>query len=180
LIEVLTGLTLVLVWLHYGLTVAFLQYSLLVLFLLPISFIDMNTKLILNVLTVPGIGVGFLLAFTVRNISPGQAATGLLLGGGFLWFVGWIGQLLFKKESMGGGDIKLGAMIGVFLGPEVVVALFLAFFLALPVILVGFGTRRLRMGSTLPFGPFISLATIVIVCFGDVIYTQYMKLLGPF
>ena len=176
----MTGLALVLVWRHYGMTLAFAHYAILVLLLLPISFIDLNTKLILNVLTFPGIVVGFVLAFTFHHVSPGQAATGLVFGGGFLWFVGWIGQLLFKKESMGGGDIKLGAMIGVFLGPEVVVALFLAFFLALPVILLGFCTRRLQMGSTLPFGPFISLATFVIVCFGEVIYSQYMKLLGPF
>ncbi len=178
-VEILTGVLLVLVWWHYGPTSSFLHYSLLVLLLLPISFIDLDTKLILNVLTLPGIGLGFTLAFVLGHISPIQAMQGLFVGGGFLWFVGMVGQWLFKKESMGGGDVKLGAMIGVFIGPEVLVALFLSFFLAFPVILVGFGTRRLSVGSTVPFGPFISLATVVVICFGETLYTQYLKLIGP-
>ncbi len=178
LVEILTGVLLVVVWQHYGLTLSFLHYSILVLFLLPISFIDLDTKLILNVLTFPGIIIGLLSSLFFNQVSILNAVSGLFLGGGFLWCVGLLGNSIFKQDSMGGGDIKLGAMIGVFLGPNVLIALFLAFFLALPVIAIGLSTKRLKVGSTLPFGPFISLGAVIIVCYGEFLLYQYMNLVG--
>lgn len=177
-VEILTGVLLIVLWQHYGLTRPFFHYSILVLFLLPISFIDLDTKLILNVLTFPGIIMGLLLAVFTQQISIFQALSGLFLGGGFLWSIGLIGKYVFKQESMGGGDIKLGAMIGVFLGPKVLIALILAFFLAFPVIAIALGTKRLKIDSTLPFGPFISLGAVVLVCYGQSLFQQYLNLIG--
>jgi len=173
-VEILTGILLVVVWQHYGLTLSFLHYSILVLFLLPISFIDLDTKLILNVLIFPGIIIGLCSSIFLNQIPIMNAVSGLFLGGGFLWCVGLLGNSIFKQESMGGGDIKLGAMIGIFLGPNVLIALFLAFFLALPVIAIGLSTKRLKVGSTLPFGPFISLGAVIIVCYGQTLLHQYL------
>lgn len=178
LVELLTGILLVAVWWQFGPGLSFLHYSVLVLFLLPISFIDLDTKLILNVLTIPGMVAGMALSFFVNGITPWQAGLGLLLGGGLLLAIGLVGQYLFKQESMGGGDVKLGAMIGAFMGPEVLVALFLAFVLALPVIAIGLSTGRLRFGSKLPFGPFISAAAVILVFYGQTLYTYYFRLLG--
>ncbi len=178
LVEILTGILLVVVWQHYGLTLSFFHYSILVLFLLPISFIDLDTRLILNVLTFPGIIVGLLSSVFLNQIPILNVVSGLFLGGGFLWCVGLLGNSVFKQESMGGGDIKLGAMIGVFLGPKVLIALFLAFFLALPVIAIGLSTKRLKIGSTVPFGPFISLAAVIIVCYGQALLHQYLNFVG--
>ena len=177
-VEILTGILLVVVWQHYGLTWSFLHYSILVLFLLPISFIDLDTKLILNVLIFPGIIIGLCSSIFLNQISIMNAVSGLFLGGGFLWCVGLLGNSIFKQESMGGGDIKLGAMIGIFLGPNVLIALFLAFFLALPVIAIGLSTKRLKVGSTVPFGPFISLGAVIIVCYGQSLLHQYLKFVG--
>jgi len=178
LVELITGALLVLLWRYHGFSLSFLHYSILLLFLLPITFIDLNHKLILNVLTFPGMAIGIALSLGLGLKTIPQVLTGLVLGGGFLWLVGRLGKSIFKQESMGGGDIKLGAMIGVFIGPEVLIALFLAFFLALPVIAIGLSSGRMRLGSTLPFGPFIALATVVIVCFGPVLYQVYFSLLG--
>ncbi len=178
LVELLGGGLLLLVWTSYGLSWTFLHYSILVLLLVPITFIDLDTKLILNVLTLPGIVVGFLAALTLDSISVVDALAGMLVGGGFLWMIGLVGKALFKKESMGGGDIKLGAMIGVFVGPKVLVALSLAFFLAFPVILVGFTLKSLRRDSVLPFGPFISLGAVLVICFEESIYRLYFQLLA--
>ncbi len=177
-IEILTGSLLVLAWVQHGMSPGFVQHALLILFLLPISFIDLDTKLILNVLTIPGMCVGLLSSLFVPDLSPIQSGLGLLAGGGFLFAIGLMGEWLFKQESMGGGDIKLGAMIGAFMGPVVVVALFLAFFLALPVIAIGFGAKKLHLGSKIPFGPFLSLAALVLTFFGQALYSQYMKLLA--
>lgn len=176
LVELLTGLLLAVIWTLDGFSFSFLSHAILILFLLPISFIDLNHKLILNVLTFPAIVIGLALAVLLQSVSLTEAMLGLFLGGGFLWLVGLLGNTLFKQESMGGGDIKLGAMIGVFLGPQVVVALFLAFFLALPAVAIGLLTKKLRMGSTLPFGPFIALATVLLICFGPAFYHRYLLL----
>ncbi|MFQ5640998.1 MAG: prepilin peptidase [bacterium] len=178
LLELLTGALLVLVWLHYGLTASFVHYSVLILLLLPISFIDLNHKLILNVLTFPGIVIGLLLGMLTNETWMLQGIFGTIAGGGFLWLIGLFGKVLFKQESMGGGDIKLAAMVGTFIGPQVLIALFLAFFLALPVVVLGLVNGRIRPGSTLPFGPFISLATVVVVCFGQSLYEFYLDFMG--
>lgn len=174
LVEFLTGGVLTLVWILEGPSFLFLQHAILILFLLPITFIDLDHKLILNILTFPGIVIGLILTALLKSGFLLEALVGMVMGGGFLWLVGLMGTSLFKQASMGGGDIKLGAMIGVFLGPQVVIALFFAFFLALPVVAIGLWTKRLRMGSTLPFGPFISLATVILICFGPSLYHQYI------
>ncbi len=178
LVELMTGALLALLWQFYGLSPSFVHYAILILLLLPITFIDLKHKLILNVLTFPGIALGIALSLALGLKTLPQVLLGLVLGGGFLLAVAYAGKWIFKQESMGGGDIKLGAMIGVFIGPEVLIALFLAFFLALPVIAVGMSSGRLRLGSTVPFGPFIALATVVIICFGPALYRLYFSLFG--
>lgn len=177
-VEILSGALLLLVWWHYGFGLSFVHYSILILLLVPISFIDLDTKLILNVLTLPGIVIGVISAILLNETSVLQAVAGLFTGGGFLWLVAILGKLFFKKDSMGGGDIKLAAMIGAFLGPEVLIALLLAFFLAFAVIVVGLSFKRLEPDATIPFGPFISLATVIMVCFGEVLYQQYFQIFG--
>ncbi|MFQ5822843.1 MAG: prepilin peptidase [bacterium] len=177
LVEFLTGILLALLWEVYGLSLSFVQYSILILFLMPISFIDLDCKLILNALTLPGIIIALALALILKLTTIPQALTGLLLGGGFLWLVGLLGKFIFNKESMGAGDVKLGAMIGAFLGPQVVIALFLAFFLAFPLIAIGLSSGRLHLGSTLPFGPFISLGAVIMICFGQELLQIYFRLL---
>lgn len=178
LVEALTGVLLVVLYYRYGMTMSFLHFTVLFLLLLPISFIDLDTKLILNVLTFPGMAIGLALSLFLKDISIWQSLFGLVLGGSFLWCVGLLGKSIFEKESMGGGDIKMGAMIGVFLGPKVLIALFLAFLLAFPIIAIGLATRKLTVGSTLPFGPFIALGTVVIVCYGQFFIEQYLVLFG--
>jgi leader peptidase (prepilin peptidase)/N-methyltransferase len=174
----LSGILLVVAWQQFGQSFTFLHYSILLLLLLPISFIDLNTKLILNIFTLPGILVALLFACFTDRLSIWQALIGFILGGGFLFLIGILGRVLFRKESMGGGDIKLGAMIGAFIGSEVLIVLILAFFLAFPVIAIGLGTRRISVGSTLPFGPFIALSAAIIVLFGEGLYYQYFRLIG--
>ncbi len=178
LVEFLTGFLMVFTWHHFGFSLAFLHYSTLLLFLLPISFIDIDTKLILNVLTMPGLLVGLALSLFSNDISLQQSIVGVLVGGGFLWAVGIVGEWLFKQESMGGGDVKLGAMIGAFIGPKVLIALFMAFFLALPVIAIGMGIKQLRFGSKIPFGPFICLSAFIVVFFGQFLLDKYLILIG--
>jgi leader peptidase (prepilin peptidase)/N-methyltransferase len=177
-VELLSAIVLVIAWQQFGRSVSFLHYSVLLLMLLPITFIDLNTRLILNVFTVPGIVVALLFASFSTQISIAQALLGLVLGGGFLVLIGTFGRMVFRKESMGGGDVKLGAMIGAFLGPQVFIVLILAFFLAVPVIVIGLDTNRVSLGSALPFGPFIALSAAIMVLFGEGLYYHYFQLIG--
>ena len=90
---------------------------------------------------------------------------GALAGGASIYIIGFLGELAFKKEAMGGGDVKLMAMIGSFLGWKLVA---LAFFIA-PLFgsIVGI-ILKIRSGrETIPYGPYLSLAALVAVFFGE-------------
>jgi leader peptidase (prepilin peptidase)/N-methyltransferase len=84
--------------------------------LLVITFIDIDHQIIPDVITYPGIVVGFLASLAVGQITYIESLIGIILGGGVLLMVAWGYYLVTKKEGMGGGDIKLLAMIGAFLG----------------------------------------------------------------
>ena len=71
-----------------------------------------------------------------------------------------MGDIMFKKESMGGGDIKLMFLMGLVLGFEMsIIAVFLASFIGLPISL---GIMYLKKDNVIPFGPFLSIASLII------------------
>ena len=86
-------------------------------------FIDLERQEIPDVITLPGIGLGVLTAALYPEFLAASrmgalisSVLGIVIGGGSLYLIGYIGEIVFKKEAMGGGDIKLLAMIGAFLG----------------------------------------------------------------
>ena len=91
-------------------------YSALFSALLVVTGTDLSHRIIPNVVTVPGIVIGLLGAATVLPVGLMNALLGVAIGGGILWALAWASPYLFGKEGMGGGDIKLLAMIGAFLG----------------------------------------------------------------
>ena len=94
-----------------------------------------------------------------------QGLIGVLVGGGSIYLTGWFGELVFRKESMGGGDVKLMAMIGAFLGwQNVILVYFLAPVLALP---IGLYMKFLKKEEYIPYGPFISLGGVIVLFFGQ-------------
>jgi leader peptidase (prepilin peptidase)/N-methyltransferase len=90
------------------------------------------------------------------------AAMGAVAGGGLIWLIGVLGKLVFRKEAMGFGDVKLMAFLGAFLGPQaIIMSLFLAVFLG-----AFFGIGKLilvRKMGYVPFGPFLSAGALVMV-----------------
>ncbi len=126
LVEGVTGLATVLIGWKFGLSWAFLQALLLVSALLIVSFIDLSHQIIPDWITYPGIGIGLIFSWLTGLPGWWSSLIGLLVGGGLLWLLAVGYELLAKKEGMGGGDIKLLAMIGAFLGwPGVLVTLLL-------------------------------------------------------
>ena len=167
------------VW-RFGLDWPSLAYAALFSALLVVTFIDLDHQISPDRITLPGIPLGILCAAAVLPIGIVDSLLGVLLGGGLLWFMAWLSPYLFGKEGMGGGDIKLLAMVGAFLGWEPV----------LLTVLVGasvgaltglslIALKRLRRDQYLPFGPFLALGAVVAMFFFHELKIWYLGFLAP-
>ena len=136
--------------------------------LIVISFIDLDFRIIPDVLSLGGLLVGIGLAFLRTGFSYVDALLGILVGGGVLWAIAFLYEWLRKQEGMGGGDIKLLAMIGAFCGAKGV--LFSLVSGSLLGTLVGIPLMLIRHADTkyaLPFGPFLSAGAVLYVLAGE-------------
>lgn len=122
-IEALNAALYVFVALHFGLTAQTLFYFAMVSTLVVIFFIDLDHMIIPDVITIPGAAISFAVgSFLLPDpISRGKlglagSAAGLLVGFFSFWLIAVLGRIIFKKDAMGGGDIKLMTMVGAFLG----------------------------------------------------------------
>lgn len=177
-VEALTGLLSLAFFIRYGLSY---QYFLLLLFaatLITISFIDLRHKIIPDVLSVPGIIIGWATSFILPGISWLDSLIGLIGGGGSLFLVGLIYERLTGRQGMGGGDVKLLAMIGAWMGwrPLPLVVLISSLTGAVAgfafLLLAGKGFR-----VRIPFGPFLSLGALLYLFFGPELTRWYFSLL---
>ena len=127
--------------------------------LIALAGIDLEHQIIPDRITLPGIAVGFLTSFLGTRVSGLDSLLGILAGGG-----------------MGGGDMKLGAMIGAFLGYKLaLLALFLAVILGGIVALGLLSTGIRRRKDPIPFGPFLAIAAAVVMLWGEAILTWYLR-----
>lgn len=176
LIELLNGMLFVLVLYAFGFSWATLIYWLFVAALVVITFIDLDHQIIPDVISLPGIVIGFGCAFFIPWIGWQGSLLGILLGGGLLLAIAWGYQLLAKREGMGGGDIKLLAMIGAFLGWQAVLPI--VFISSLAGSLIGVPVMLLQKKNSklaLPFGPFLALAAVVYLLYGAQILQWYFS-----
>jgi leader peptidase (prepilin peptidase)/N-methyltransferase len=177
-VELVSGLFAVALFARYGFSWDSLFLFGLVAALLVVTFIDIDHQIIPDVITLPGIPVGFLSSFILGHITYKESLIGIILGGGLLLSVAWGYYILAKREGMGGGDIKLLAMIGAFLGWKgVIFTVFAASAIGtaagLVVVLCTGGGRRLAI----PFGPFLSLGALLYLFFGTQIVGWYLALM---
>ncbi|HHL72582.1 MAG TPA: prepilin peptidase [Bacteroidetes bacterium] len=179
LVEIMTPALVLAAWALLGPTTAFIKLTVLIFLLIPVTFIDLDHRLILNKITLPGIVIGLALSIAQAPQQFYQPVLGMLAGGGFLWLVAIAGRAMYGEESMGGGDIKLGAMLGAFMTPAtVLLGLFLAFFLASVFAVAGMSLGRLERRSAIPFGPFIALGALVSLNFHEQLLALYLGLIG--
>ncbi len=145
--------------------------------LLAVAWIDLDTRTIPDVFTIPGVGLG-LAASLFGPPGLGASLLGAAAGGASLWLVGYAYERATGVPGMGGGDVKLAAMMGAFLGAAGVFgAIFLAslagsVFGAL-LIARGKGSRR----SAIPFGTFLAPSAMVLLLYGDRLYGWYRTLI---
>lgn len=175
MVELITGLAALGLYIKFGPTLAFPVYFLFVVALIVITFIDIDHQIIPNSISLPGVPLFFLLSLAVPQVTWFDSLIGILAGGGSLYLVAWIYQLVKKTEGMGMGDVKLLAMIGALVGWKGV--LFTIFVSSTVGTLVGFAmiiaTRR-TLKTMLPFGPFLSVGAVIYVFFGPQIIAGYM------
>lgn len=161
---------------QFDLTADFAVFSLLGSALLAIFFIDLDFQIIPDLITLPGIIAGLAISLIPGGIGIKASFIGLLVGGGSLYLVALLGDWVFKKESMGGGDIKMAAMLGAFLGWQKVLLIFIssAFIGAVVSVAILIFSARMRENRVVPFGPFLAAAAVLAMCYGDRIISYYL------
>jgi leader peptidase (prepilin peptidase)/N-methyltransferase len=139
--------------------------------LVAVAAIDLEHQIIPDRITLPGIGVGFLTCFLGTRVSWLDSLLGILAGGGILFAV-----IILSGGGMGGGDMKLGAMIGAFIGYKLaLLALFLAVILGGAVALALLSTGIRKRKDPIPFGPFLAIASAVAMLAGEAVINWYLK-----
>ncbi len=188
-VELLTGIMSVLTMWHLIQSLQqpaqaiFITYMLwFLLFVCPlivISIIDFQLQIIPDVISLPFILVGVavnLYMFYPDVLGALQfSGLGILLGGGLLLLVAEVFTRLLKKDAMGGGDIKLVAMLGAFLGIKAVFFIFFAgSILAILYFVILAIVQRGKQNKLIPFGPFLSMGALVYWFCGEPMIDAYM------
>lgn len=164
LVELATGILTVSIFFH-GLFYLFITYALVAIFLSDLLYQTVPDEIVY-----PAIGVA--LFYSIIN-HQSSIISGFLAGLFFLILV-----LITKGQGMGMGDVKLAALMGLFLGyPKIIVALYMAFLTGAiaGVILILLGKKR--FGEHIPFGPFLIGSTFVSLFWGEIIWNQGTALL---
>lgn len=184
-VELLTAISFVVFFIHYGLTYDFFFYLVLVCSLIVATFVDMQHRIIPDEISIGGMVLGVILNlargivlkplhFSLQPVI--NSFLGIIIGGGIIYLTGFIFDLVYFKllkkppiqgetSSMGGGDVKLLAMMGAFLGwQKAILIFFIAPFLG---VTVGVINLLVKKDHTIPYGPFLSLAAVLSIFWSD-------------
>ncbi len=136
--------------------------------LIVITAIDIHHRIIPDVISIGGTVLGFLLSFHFLDIGYRDSLIGIVVGGGFLFILAWAYFKATQREGMGGGDIKLAAMIGAFLGyKSILLVLFLSSILGSLWGLFLILLKKESLKTALPFGPFLAGAALITLFYGE-------------
>ncbi len=185
LVELLTAIIFVIFYSHFGLSYNFIIYALFACGLIVATFVDIEHRIIPDEISIGGIAIGFILTsikgFNLQPLTIDfkpmlNSFLGIIVGGGVLYLTGFLFDIVYFKllkkppiqgetESMGGGDIKLLAAIGAFIGwKRVLLTFFLAPFFGAIVGVINLVTKK---DHTIPYGPFLSFASIISLFWAD-------------
>jgi leader peptidase (prepilin peptidase)/N-methyltransferase len=181
LVEGITALGSLILFLKFGLSLSYLFYFSLVAALIVITVIDLYHQIIPDVISLPGIGVGLLasLLIPIPQINFRDSLIGVLSGGGSLFVVATLYQWLFKREGMGGGDVKLLAMIGAFLGwKAVILTILLSSLIGSITGMIMMVLKGKDFKYAIPFGPFLSLGAVISLFYQNEIIFWYLRYRG--
>jgi leader peptidase (prepilin peptidase)/N-methyltransferase len=187
-VEAMTGGLFVLVFEQYGLTWLSLGYVILISWLIALALIDFDTMILPNSLTQTGLAIGLIwqigLGFSDGGLKNAidYLFWAILSGVIAIWLfdaILIIGTLIVGKPAMGGGDPKLAAMIGVWLGwQEVLITGFLACAIGTIIGISAIACGWLKKGQPFPFGPFLAIGALLTLFWGDSLLTTYLRWTG--
>jgi len=194
IVELLTALLFLAFYNRFGLTFDFFFYIFFGCSLIVATFVDIKHRIIPDEISIGGMILGFILSsIKGLNLRPFNynfqpmlnSFLGIIIGGGIIYLTGIIFDLIYFKlmkkppiqgetESMGGGDVKLLAMIGAFLGwQKALLTFFLAPFFGA---IIGIVNLIIKKDHTIPYGPFLSLAAIMSIYWADrIIYLIFFR-----
>jgi len=162
-VELITGVLTLCIYMIYGWNDTFLVYLSLTYLLIAMTFVDIDHLIIPNGFVITGL---LILIISVMMdwvaIDWQDAMSGAFVFAGFLFAIGLIGQFVLGKESIGFGDVKLGLVLGGFLGTEYsILALYLSFAISAIVIFVMLGSKLIDKNAKIPFGPYLAAGTLI-------------------
>ena len=176
MVELLSGAFAAMAALRFGLGWQALVVYLLVAALLVVTFIDLDHRIIPDVITLPGIPAGLAASFGLTALTPLESLIGIRAGGGSLFLVAWGYEVLTKRPGMGGGDIKLLAMIGAFIGWKgVLFTIFVASFTGTLAGVALMLRRGADMKLAVPFGPFLAVGAAAYLFLGPETIAWYLR-----
>jgi leader peptidase (prepilin peptidase)/N-methyltransferase len=179
-VEAVNGLLTLALFLRFGPTLTFLALFLFCSALVVVTFIDLEHQIIPDEISLGGIVAGFACSFFLPWNGWVSSLLGILAGGGSLLLVATLYQRLTGKDGMGGGDIKLLAMMGAFLGWKSI--LFIIFVSSLVGSVVGLTIMAVRKKDSklaIPFGPYLAAAAVIYIFYGPQLIRWYFQIGSP-
>lgn len=170
-VEISTGLLFVLAFQRYGFSYMFLSSIILLSTLIISAFVDMEHGIIPDKVTIPSIALGlFIHGFFIPSVLA-DSISGCFLGAGSILLI-----VILSKGGMGGGDIKLFAVAGMFLGlGKTLLSLFLSFVFGSVAGILLIIVKKKGAKDSIPFGPFIALGGTLSMLYGDMIISWYLN-----
>jgi leader peptidase (prepilin peptidase) / N-methyltransferase len=188
LVEAIVMLLFLATYLFYGFSLQTIGYWVFISYLLALALIDLDTLTLSNRLMKSGLvlGLGFQTAIAAGTGSFSSTVMGFLwavistvMGLWLLDIVTWLGRLSFGPNAMGGGDAKLFAMIGAWLGWKLMLMAGLLACSAGSIFgLIAIALKIMKRGNPMPFGPFLALGAILSVFYGEFLVSGYWMLMG--
>lgn len=172
-VELISAVCFLILFINFGITQRFWIYSIVTFSLIAITFIDLDFQIIPDRITIGGMLAGLIFSIFLPGLHDVstwkhglmKALGGAAAGAGAIYITGVLGKMAFKKESMGGGDVKLMAMLGAFLGWEkALLIFFLAPFFGVP---AGLYLKLKTKTDIIPYGPFLSMASFTAMVWGQ-------------
>lgn len=185
-VEALNGILYILVFLKYGISITGFVYAVFSSFLVLISFIDLDHQIIPDRLSLPGLlfvllpAIGFTVAgySTLWPITLSSAILGSIIGGGSLLAVAMAYYAFTRREGMGGGDIKLMAVVGGLLGWRMaLLSIMLGSMTGVIIMIPLYAIQGKNSRTPLPFGPFLALGSLIAMLAGAELLHWYLS--GP-
>lgn len=164
---------------HFGPTNLFIFASILTLSLIVLTFIDVDEMLLPDQITLPLLWLGIIVNINMGFVSLTSSIIGAIAGYLSLWFVFWGFKLLTNKEGMGYGDFKLLAVLGAWIGWQMLpIILILSSVIGATVGIMMILTKQKKYHQAIPFGPYLAIAGWIAMIWGEPILNGYLSYLS--